>query len=663
MKDETLDVIVPVSIDLDWPEREQVAASIRRQKRDYGIDRFMLACPGGGWRSVGFPPISFFEERAEFFRSIREELEKEGISCGWWITLTIKSGASDEWDRIVRMDGSEAPFSSCPADPRFRERFARSVGRFAEIAKPEFIFLEDDYSINASAWHDGCFCRHHLAEFARREGRTYTRTELKSIFESRTPEALALLRRWRALMRDTLVEFCEAIRREVDRHSPEIPIGSMQSGMADKDGDATEAIARALSGPRHRPFCRLYGTFYGGEDIERIPTELYHALYSRQHAGRELLCYHESDTFPHTRFFTSAACMRALMGSAYSMGFVGSTFQTQQLLDDPDEEPVYGRMFAKERNRFLAIRNAARQCELKGAGILFDPFWASAEPESVPFWTRCVSHFGIPYVTCPAEVSFLSGRQPVFLDDSQLTELLGRGLVLDADAAAMLCERGFGDLIGVTVGGPAITGADGYDLAGREIICTGFAVESPGRHMHRADFFAPRGNGTARLLEPQKGCEVVTELVSYRRRVITPGMTRFVNRLGGRVVVLGQSVKDNCSSSLCNFRRQKLLQELLVWCGAELVMVKNAARVFAIQNEAADPAAAGFFGMLTLTNLNADPAEQVELHLPEQWRKCGTFEVLDGDGGRRPLRYAATPDGIRLADPLEFTRSTVLFAR
>ena len=69
LKDE-LDVIIPISIDLDWPTVPEVIEEIREQHRRYGFYRFALACPCGGWRYKGFPPESFYRERAEFFRAV-----------------------------------------------------------------------------------------------------------------------------------------------------------------------------------------------------------------------------------------------------------------------------------------------------------------------------------------------------------------------------------------------------------------------------------------------------------------------------------------------------------------------------------------------------------------------------------------------------------------
>ncbi|MFA6815099.1 MAG: hypothetical protein WCS73_02260, partial [Lentisphaeria bacterium] len=104
-----------------------------------------------------------------------------------------------------------------------------------------------------------------------------------------------------------------------------------------------------------KPFVRLYGTSYSSDDVSNMPQNIFHALYSKQHLPENFTLYHESDTFPHTRFFMSAGKMKSLMATAYSYAFDGSTFQVRQDLDAPNEEKGYYEMFMLERKRFNAI--------------------------------------------------------------------------------------------------------------------------------------------------------------------------------------------------------------------------------------------------------------------------------------------------------------------
>ena len=660
-----LEIIVPVSNDNDWPDYRQTIAEIREQHDKYGIDQFALTSPCAGWRSTGLPPEEFYRERAEVFKKIRDAVAPAGIRCGWWNTLTLKSGPDPRWNRMIRMDGTETPMASCPLNPVFRETFARNVALFVKIAKPAFVITEDDFSINAAAQYEGCFCEHHLAEFARREGRTYTREELKAILEQTTPESHELRRRWRTLMRDSLVLFAKAIRDTVDEDSPEVPMGTMQSGGSDHDGDMTEALARAMAGPTHTPFSRLCGTFYGGENISGIPAKIFHALYSKQHIGANFKCYHESDTFPHTRFFTSAASMRVLMSTSYSYGFCGSTFQTQQLLDDGNEETAYGKLIGRERSRFQAIVDAAAHCRLKGVRVHYDPFRATTDSERWYYtpWAGTLSKYSIPYTTLESDTVFLSCEQPMHLDRAELMQILSKSVFLDGDAAAAICRLGLSRYIGVETGSDPITGKNVYDLCGREVIQPEFIPDHKGRNMHRADFFSPGGKGKHYSLTPiDPGCEIITKLLSYKKEFITVGMTRFVNELGGKVVVLNQAVYENHSSSLYNYRRQKLFQELLIWCNDEFAFVKDEARIFLIMNEASDPENAGFRGMLTISNLNPDPVEGFALHLPTAWRGC-EFLRLTPDGKYLPCPAEETEDGANFNFNINYAYPEVLLIR
>lgn len=181
--------------------------------------------------------------------------------------------------------------------------------------------------------------------------------------------------------------------------------------------------------------------------------------------------------------------------------------------------------------------------------------------------------------------------------------------------------------------------------------------------MHRAEFYSPGGNGVQYSLTPvDPRCEVITRTVAYDHKNLSIGMSRFVNRFGGKVVVISQGVNGNHSSSLFNYRRQKLFHEQLKWCCDEFVFVKDEARVFLIQNEALAPEEAGFSGMLTLTNLNPDPVVGFSLHLPPAWRNRA-FLRLDSSGNFVPCQAEETADGVRFGFTMAYAYPEILIVR
>lgn len=657
------EVWIPVALDLDWPREEQILADLRYQHQEYGFTHFLLAWPSGGRRSAGFPSREEYEKGARLFARLREAVEGEGIQCGWWITATLLSGPSPDFSRMVDHRGETSPHANCPLCPAFRKEFAQRAALFCSIARPAVIMTEDDFSIHAGSSSYGCFCRDHLEEFSRRMGRTYSREELVSLISQ--GDDLSLLRSWRELMRDSLVDFARELRSAVDES---IPIGYMQSGAADKEGDCTMAVSRALAGEKNEPFSRLFGTTYCAGSARDLPRVLYHPLYTKQHHP-DLVAYHESDTFPHTLFFMSVGFLRAMMSIVYSSGFVGSVFQTQQLLDDPNEERAYGRMFSEECKRFEALCEAVTKCRRRGVEIAYDPFGNTAQSYSKrpdPLWARPVGLFGIPYVTTPEDVAFWDARPARYKSEEEVKEALSRGLILDGAAARILCERGFGAYLGVEVTDEWIGGRYLRDLAAREVLREDYLPELKGRNLPSPHMYAKGNNGTLQKLTlREEGCEVLSRLISYERDNLGPVVTRFENALGGRVAVLGftlcdeKTTADNLSQSLYNYRRQAMLQELVDWCGGELACVEGAANLFLVMNEAAEPDL-GFLGILTVVNLGEDPAHEVTIRLPERWGTPDTVEILQRDGSWKRERVHSCGERFLIKRRLSFGEALIV---
>ncbi|MCR5682444.1 MAG: hypothetical protein K6G29_08360 [Clostridiales bacterium] len=657
MKHDPFVILTPVELKLGEENKKKTVKEILARHDEYGLDCFLLAGPSKGWRSIGYPDTAHYEALARQFAAIRDAVAPHGISCGWWITLTVKSGRSPDFQPIVLSDGREAPFSSCPLDERFRERFARDAALFIRIARPDFVFTEDDFSLNATSW-GGCFCPLHLKQFSERAGRRYEREEFVSLLAAGTPEAAESRRLWRELCRDSLVGFAETLRRELDKEAPQVPIGFMEPGSSVADGDSAEALSRVLAGPRHTPVCRICGTEYNGIITENLPVTLYHPLWQKERISAPFCFLHESDTYPHTRFYSSAAQMKALMSAVYSYGYDGSVFQTQQFQDDANEENAYPAMLREERARFAAISGEARRCQVAGVSLPADPEKDGGSPSD---WIPTFARFGIPYTTRKAKVAFLDAQRARTVPDDKVMEQLALGLFIDAEAAKILIERGYGRYLGVSVGGGIIEGNLRFDLGITERICDGFAPDSVGHEMPGANCYASRrGNGTLSALTiADPGCEAITETYDFRGNRLGVSMTRFQNELGGRVVVYGTTVRGNGSQALWNYRRQKLFQSLLVWMGADCPMVRDEPKVWMILNVPLQPDA-NFFGMTTLINLGEDSLDGITLRVPDTWRKVNDILKLDSDGSWKPISFSKDDDSIRIYGELRFLEPTVL---
>ena len=638
------EMMIPVTLGMDEITAEDAIRVILRQHERYGFDHFIMECPYGGCRSTGFPAPEEWDFYAQKYVQVRDAVAPYGIRCGWWLAITIKSGLLEGATPITRADGTTSPIANCPMDPTFRKRFAAETARFAKTTKPTLIITEDDYSINAAAGKQGCFCKYHIQEFNRRHGTSYTRETLVEALSAGTPEAAELEKSWRTLKKDSLVLLASDMRRALDEETPEIPLGYMQAGNAYLEDNATYDIAKAMAGPRHTPFSRIFGTFYAGTVPYEIPFRLSRCLWARQNIPEPFTFIHESDTFPHTRWFNSGSAMNTLMAGAYSMGFVGSTFQTQQLLDDPDEESdTYGLMYRRERKRFETLCDVASRCRVYGARLLFDP------ADGAPYWSSATGRMGIPYTTLDSSVTFWEAKHASHASDEEILKTLSGGVILDGEAAKVLCKRGYGQYLGVDVGEDVSAGNLQYDIGAREVIREPFLNGSKARTMPASHIHAPGGKGMQlRLTVTDDGCEVLTDICTYRFEKVCAGTTRFINSLGGHVVVMGETVAKNRSQSLLNFRRQRLLQSQILWCGGDFVMARNVPDIFVIENRPTSEDA-DFYAMLTLENLCDDTPAPFELYLPEAWRKCRVC-VMDAEGAWRSADAEPTAEGILLRE-------------
>ncbi len=637
-------VLVPIRLDAPKESIEK----IKWLHEKFGFSCF---CPDGlskGYRAEGYPSREEYLKEAKIFAEVRAWTKERGLSCGWFCNLSLKSGPG--FSPIVRKNGTPHPFANCPTDEKFAQTLSSDIAAYAAIARPDFIFIEDDFSLGAAG---GCFCERHLDAFAARMGRRYEREELLEIFAKNTPKAHSILREWQALKRETLVFMAEKIRAAMDEACPEIPIGLMQAGAADFDGNFTEAVAKALAGKHHTPFVRLYGTFYCGFESKKLPSVMHHPLYFTQHMSEDILRYHESDTYPHNRFYTSGKQANALLGAAYAYGMVGSIYFAQQYFDAPWEEDAFGKIFAEEKARLKTLCELSAKCRPVGVEISYDPFYNTlGDTAPAPAFAECIGRFGIPFATDEASVALWEAKYAKYADHETVMRRLSRGLILDGEAAKVLCDRGYGEYLGVSVGEDILESRPSllYDLGALEIISDGYAG-GKGKETWCAHAYCPHGNGKwMEITAADPKTEIVSEGRDFRGKPIAPTMTYFENALGGRVCVMSLTVSQNPSQALYNLRRQWLFQQIIRKMADEYPMVTDAPNVYVICAQAKEEGE--LLGMLTLINLGEDEAESTYIHLPPHLYAAQGFFEISKSGDLCPLAYEREENGIRLMAPL-----------
>jgi hypothetical protein len=480
------------------------------------------------------------------------------------------------------------------------------------------VHFEDDLHLSG-----GCFCPLHLEAFAKRENRYYSREELQTIFESKTAESFRLLYAWGALSRDSLAGFAASVRDKVDRIAPETRLCLCQSGASERDGNFTEAVAKAFAG-KTRPMVRVFGSSYFSDDALDLPRSVFNPLYQRQHLPDHFELIHESDSFPHTRFFMSASKLKSLMTAAFAYGLDDSLFYINQYLEHALEEEGYREMYLEESYRFSAIKSAAKECVVDGCEIF-------REPDTSINWVDVLGRIGIPYTSNGGKVKLVSGNVIERMDDAEITALLKGSVFLDGHAALLLCRKGYSDLIGA-------------ELSSREdTLLPPFyeGIRNPenfsnidNRLMYNYAWAFNKDNRDCFYqIKALAGAEVVTAFLNSLNEPFYPALTRFENRLGGRIAVMAYNLDDDYiktrSISLFNYTKKELIRQIIEWLGKTPlpVFVKDVPNAFCIFNRSKS----NDYAMVVLTGLSSDTFGSFSLDVSWEWLDS-EVQLLDRKG-------------------------------
>ena len=586
-------------------EREMISYIIELNKH-YGFRRFLLTGPSKEFRYTGFPQKEVFSDLGEQILNVKKQLAGYDIEIGWWCVTTIRIG-NGKFQNIIRSDGSVAQEACCPLDFEYRETFSNYVATVVQIAKPFWINFEDDFHLSG-----GCFCPLHLEEFAKREGRYYSREELQTIFASKTSDSFKLQQSWDRLSRDSLADLAASVREKIDQIAPETRLCLCENNsQLDQSGNSTESITTAFAG-NTKPAVRIHGPSYFSDSPLDIPKNTFNPLYKRQHLPENFELIHESDTFPHTRFFMSSSKLKTLMTAAFTYGIDDSLFYLTQYLENPLEEEGYREMYLKEAKRLSTLKLAVQECTVEGCEIFRKPTTSSN-------WVNITGRHGIPHTTKGGKVKLVSGNIIEQMDETEILELLKGSVFLDGHSALLLCQRGFSELIGVEISSREDTLLPPF----YEGICHPENFPSiKNRLMYNYAWAFNKDNRDCFYqIKALNGTEVLTEMLNSKNEPFYPALTLFENRLGGRIAVMSYNLNDNYintrSISIFNYSKKELIRQTIEWLGEEPlpVFVKNIPNAFCIFSRSKS----NNYAIVVVTGLNSDTFDSISLDVAPEW--------------------------------------------
>ncbi|MBR2839106.1 MAG: hypothetical protein IKE55_10010 [Kiritimatiellae bacterium] len=633
-----LDPMVPVNPDMS--DAKTLAADLRSARERWGLRRFVLTGPHAVNTQFNRTDVDAYRRLGERLAEVRGHLAGTDIEIGWWLAPTLRQGRDVPGQHVVDCEGHVSD-AVCPLDPGFEKRITEGIAAACSVGRPFIVFFEDDYEL---AWHrgmnglGGCFCGRHLALFAEKFGARLSAAEVAAAFRSRTAENEPLRRAFAEAQKASLVAFAQAIRRAIDGVDPSIRTCLCQSYRVDIDGDTTEAIARALAGGT-RPAVRVYGARYNNENqAEKLPQTLAHTAWSAATLPKDVELFHESDPYPHNRFFSAASFLGSEIACAFMCGVGDSYLYCSQYLDDPFEDGGYADWFSRNRRRLEAVRDFRAKARPVGVRVSFDPKEHYLVREAAPGrkldfladGAYFLGKLGFPYTAVGGDVTILSAQSVEQLADDALRRALSGGVLLDGAAALALSKRGFDSLTGV-----APAQVDRLP-ATKERILPAAGCRRRGKNVN-CWLLDPVGGVEASVLlklSPLPGAEAWAEYAGPDGETVAPSITYFENSLGGRVAVLSQGLSGNRSSGIYSPRKQELFANLFgrLSRGRLDVCAPETPCTWVLACVSED----GGEMLVMVDNLAGEVRDDVALRLSEKWRGAAVARLAP-DGAWQPL--------------------------
>ena len=484
-----------------------------------------------------------------------------------------------DWDFMVNQLGEETLGCACPLGLRFRQSMGEMLQLWA-ATKPDLIWIDDDFRMhNHGGTSTGevdfhCYCPLHLAGFAKRMGRSYSREEiLAGVVQAGTPSHLR--GQWLDYLGETMVDTAGWVRACVDCESPHTRLALMTSvpDVHTAEGRDWKNTLAAFSG-HHTPMTRPCSGLYNGAAAPLKQNACTYRLMSQSMATLRRICGADHIDFgpelENTRFTTwckSVANSRFVLFTSALLGAPQITLSLNDLDGSPiAHEPTTIPLLQQAKPALDALA-AVDLANWNNAGVVFLDDEQSAKKIHlgdkarlmdlglVREWEDVLLQCGIPayHASCAEaaagpDVVVLEGYTAWLPTDAELQQLLSKSVLLDAEAAYVLHKRGFGAWLGVSVGEKSGFGGQSERYRAGAII----PVEQ------RIPF---RGNRWRHM--EATGAEIVSDFIDSCNTYHV-GSTIFTNHNGGRVAIYN-SVGEPASGSFGDHARIKWLHGILTW--------------------------------------------------------------------------------------------------
>ena len=559
---------------LPGPDVEKHARILATFCRQHAVEEVVLFFDCEEW-STGLLTREAEDRWFDAVGRARAVLVKRGLSVSlnpWATVLHGADGRTLPADRglepMVSPIGEVSPGCGAFADPAWRTYIREQFGRFAQLGF-RVLWIEDDFRYHGHrpmTWGGG-FEPSMIAKFQKKVGQPVTREQIvQTILQPGEPHPWRAL--WLETWREAQVEVAAELAEAVGKSAPgESRLGLMSGGPADHSAEGRDwrglfDTLRVDGRVAHRPHFRGWQT--PGRDLA-YSIEMLDLQRELRPADCEVAP--EVENYPMTRWGHSDSKTFVEMLIATVYGSDAMLLDIFPFAANPaDREPEVGQMLDQCRPALAwAAQRFDRRFPSCGVGMPYRPDAAERihttagqsmnELDVSPYQaSELLIHCGVPATFRAQPVQALFGPLAWVFDDEQIRSMLAGGLLLDGAAAEILCRRGFGEDLGVDV--PQIVQRESHLYSLEEVM-----ARIPGAPV--GHFLNTYRTPRLAVVQPRKGAESWTQVITAEREYVGGGMVAFENRRGGRVVTY--AVVNPVAPLPMNYQRQALWHHAVRW--------------------------------------------------------------------------------------------------
>ncbi len=513
-----------------------------------------------------FPPVEVHREIARTMKPTVDMFRSRGIRVALQISNTIggHSGSKFSDNRgLVHEDGSHAqyvvdyqgkehPLTFCTRSEEFLRYTSAELEAYLSELDVCGVWIDDDFRMGSPT--QSCFCDDCIAEFSKRQGKTYTREELASLVDTDLDTRDA----WIQFTYDRYYDAAKFMAEAVHRAKPDAYMALQHGANGYMAGAGhTAAFTGFYEGSGVAPHSRP-----GGGSYEDFNPNTFIVKYRWLCHQTRYLPEYVKDVRPEIENLPDVCYGKTLGGQIFetALYFAGGSTSMSYATMMRRNEPLSWlclqlRDMSENFEWFSRLSEVNKNTRPGGVEVYIPekpwhyqsdkPFgWSAIDFDSGMEQMRC----GIPMgINKTDGVKLIKGTRVKSMTDDEIKKLLSENVVCDGETVIELCERGYADIIGVS----------------SEKMVTGATSERLGNGFdYGHNFFNP--NGYRLTLLSDKAREVTHYVKEGENLGIASAYTE--TGLGGRWAIVGYRLFEH----IVSFAKRNKILEAFEWAGGRL---------------------------------------------------------------------------------------------